>query len=80
MRSPGAGRSGATGACGLTAFGLTTLRLAAFGAARLTGALRAGFLARFTVFLRSAGRLAGAVLRLGLALAFFLVAMCILLA
>ncbi|MGH8721169.1 MAG: hypothetical protein ACREU4_04260 [Burkholderiales bacterium] len=80
MRTPGAARSGAAGGGGLTARGLavrglTTLRLATFGAARLTGALRAGLRARFTIFLRSAGRLAGAFLRFDLALTFFRVAM-----
>ena len=53
-------------------FGRAALRLTAFGAVRLAGALR-------TSLLRAAGRLAGALRRLGLALAFFLVAMRILL-
>jgi hypothetical protein len=54
----------------LAAFGL-----AVFGAARLTGALRAGFLAGFATFLRIAGRLAGTFLRLLFAFSFFLTAM-----
>jgi hypothetical protein len=56
MRSPGAGRSG----------GLAGGALARFGAARLTGALRAGFVA----FLRITGRLAGSFLRLAFAFTF----------
>jgi hypothetical protein len=54
---------------------LRTAGLAASGAARLTGALRAGFLAGFATFLRIAGRLAGTFLRLVFAFSFFLTAM-----
>jgi hypothetical protein len=59
---------------GLTGAGFATGRAAGFlalGAARRTGAFLAGFLA---AFLRDAGRLAGAFLRLGFA--FFLAGIC----
>src|SRR5688572_20677897 len=69
MRSPGGGSSARLTGAGFAAAGRAT-GFFAFGAARRTGAFFAGF---FAVFLRAAGRLAGAFL--GLAFAFFRTAM-----
>ena len=65
-------------AAGLTGTGFAAAGRAAglafFSGARRTGAFFAGFFATFAVFLRAAGRFAGAFLRL--AFAFFLAAIC----